>query len=905
MQRRYVLEQGDSFINTATTNMSMLTPVDVPTQAVYSLASQLDFLLWGGFYGAILIFAMYAITFSFNSPSMSKLLFFTHIAVVFIWQLSRSGQSGLINNDFVQLIFLAKPQELLLLLCISSSAFTLSLLPKAKSTHTMHNALLVFIIIAMCALSLMRVEQVPDQWRAVSTYAVGVGALAINFLTALRAFNNQYVPATPIMLGWLIMTIGALLSTLYLFGYLVANTFNGQLFQLALVAQAGAFLLAIVSKTQNELETELMQARADAENNFILVEEQNVHLDIARRDAVKASEVKSQFLANMTHEIRTPLNAIIGFSKELESKVNVAERDEHIKIVNSAATDLLTLVNDILDFSKMEADQLTLNTKPFQTKDLFEDIAATMSKTAHLKQLEFIYDVGDMPTCLLGDIFRVKQLLTNLIGNALKFTNYGHIALRAKMLSINSAECVLTIKIEDSGIGISESELSNIFNAFHQLDDDLNRSYQGTGLGLVICQELVYLMRGKLTVLSQPSVGSTFQVTIPFKMLAMPPLQQDAPPFMGHKAFVYDLWGDSRRTIVHQLKSSGFNVSSFESLDLLLEQVEPDCFLFITLAMKQVRQRHEIIHKISQFAPAKTVILFSGPPPPNPLVRLLPVSTRVVRLPLTARKIAALESAIQQAQLSPNEKMIINLPAIRMLAVDDMALNLRLLDTWLKHSPITLDLAYDGESAIKKCEQTEYDIILMDIQMPAMDGIEATKRIRQTKRNKGTPIIAVTAHALSEEKQRFLASGLEDFLSKPIEQESLIAMISEWCDIPSVNKEKLLDSIDWEMALSRCSHSPEVAVTFMDDFIAHLDEHRKDIQLRAGESQTEELLASIHKLHGACCYTGVPRLQKMCFGLEEMLKSHPDRCVDDAIDALLVEAERLINDWAKRRQHLV
>jgi two-component system sensor histidine kinase BarA len=895
----------DIFLYVSSSSMSLLAPIYIQPEASHKLTNQIDFLLWGGFYGAVLILAMYAITFSFNYPSMNNLLFFIHIAVVLIWQLNWSGHSHLLGEQLAAIFTVLKPEELLIMLSITGSAFTLNLLPKRFYAYQLRFTLLSVIGLALVVLLLLRLPLVSVEWRFIVTYSIGFICLGINFLTALQSFNNQYVPARPIMIGWAIMFVGAILSTLYLFGYLATNTFNAQLFQLALNIHAGAFLLSIVSKTQNELETELMQARADAENNFILVEEQNVHLDIARRDAVKASEVKSQFLANMSHEIRTPLNAIIGFSKELESKVNVAERDEHVKIVNSAATDLLTLVNDILDFSKMEAGQLTLNAKPFQPKDLFEDIAATMSKTAHRKQLEFIYDVDDMPKYLIGDVFRVKQLLNNLIGNALKFTNYGHIGLSAKVRSFSSEECVLSIKVEDSGIGISDSDLHKVFHAFHQLDDDLNRSYQGTGLGLVICQELVYLMQGKLTVVSQPSIGSTFEATIPFKLQSISTAQIEAKPFLGRKALVYDKWGESRRTICHQLQLTGFEVSSYESLDVLMQELTADCYLFVTLALKDVSQRHQVFSALHERAPANTVVLFSGPTPPNPSISMLPVSTRVIRLPLTARKIVALESTAQQTQPSLREKKVMNLPSVRILAVDDMELNLRLLETWLKHSPITLDLAYDGLSAIKKCEQVEYDLILMDIQMPAMDGIETTKRIRKTKRNMGTPIIAVTAHALDAEKQHFLESGLEDFLSKPIQLDNLLELINEWCNIPCETSEKLPDSVDWELAMFRSNHNPEVARSFMDDFVTHLSEHHTDIQMHAENCQIENLLASIHKLHGACCYTGVPRLQTLCLALEASLKKNRSYRFEDEVHRILNEMDLLVKDWTKRRQRLL
>jgi two-component system sensor histidine kinase BarA len=898
-------QELEIYLFTKASSLSLLAPIYIQTEAVHSKTDQIDFLLWGGFYGTILILAMYAISFSFNYPKISNLLFFVHIAIILIWQVTWSGHQYLMDERFALLFKMLRPEELIVLLCISSTLFTFMVIPRSAYFIKLRFICLVFVGLESLLFALMLAPFMSVEWRFAVTYVSGFLCLLLNLSVALQAFNNQFKPARPLLIGWVVMFIGTTLSTLHVFGLLPTNVFNSQLFQLALNIQAGAFLLSIVSSTQNELEVDLVQARADAENNFMQIEEQSVHLDIARREAIKASDVKSQFLANMSHEIRTPLNAIIGFSKELESKANPTERDEHVKIINSAASDLLTLVNDILDFSKMEAGQLTLNNKPFKPIDLFEDIAATMSKTAHLKQLEFLYDIDEMPTYLIGDIFRLKQLITNLISNALKFTNYGYIALRASVLSCSENECVISIIVEDSGIGISADDIETIFKAFHQLDDELNRSYQGTGLGLVICQEIVHLMNGEIEVKSQPSEGSIFQSTIPFKL----PESSNEPylsmPFTGQHAVVYDTWSESRMTIVKQLQQLGFQVSSFESLKNAAEHIDGNTYLFITMPLKHANKRPQIVEQIAAIAPAHTALLFSGPPPPSPLLSILPRSTKVLRLPLTARKLNTFESQFNVEQPSSSERQLSQLPNIRMLAVDDMKLNLRLLETWLKSSPITLDVAYDGPSAISKCEHVEYDIILMDIQMPNMDGIETTKHIRKIPLNMGTPIIAVTAHALEQEKQHFLQSGLEDFLSKPIEIDNLVNLVHEWCDTNNEQGNKLPESIDWELALNRSNHNPEVAISFMDDFIAQLEGHQAEIRQVAEQNDVQAILASVHKLHGACCYTGVPRLQTMCSAIEETLKSTTTPSYTFSIQELLIEIKLLRSEWPTRRQRLL
>lgn len=898
-------QELEVYLYAKASSLSLLAPIYIQTEEIHSKTDQMDFLLWGGFYGTILILAMYAISFSFNYPKISNLLFFGHIAVILIWQVNWSGHQYLMEPGFTALFKMLRPEMLIVLLCISSTLFTLVVVPKSAYFAKLLPICIVFVSLESLLLALMLFPFMSLEWRFVLTYVSGFLCLLLNLSVALHAFKNQFKPARPLLIGWAVMFIGTTLSTLYVFGFFPTSTFNSQLFQLALNIQAGAFLLSIVSSTQNELELDLVQARADAENNFMLIEEQSVYLDIARREAIKASDVKSQFLANMSHEIRTPLNAIIGFSKELESQANPTERDEHVKIINSAANDLLTLVNDILDFSKMEAGQLTLNNKPFKPIDLFEDIAATMSKTAHLKQLEFLYDIDEMPHYLIGDIFRLKQLITNLISNALKFTNYGHIALRAKVLSCTENECVLSIIVEDSGIGISAADIETIFKAFHQLDDELNRSYQGTGLGLVICQEIVYLMHGEIEVRSQPSEGSIFQSTIPFKLPEASHQPYLSMPFTGRQAVVYDAWNESRLIMVKQLQQLGFEVSSFESLKSAAEHVDENTYLFVTMPLKHANKRHQIVKELEAIAPTHTVLLFSGPPPPGPLLSVLPMSTKVLRLPLTARKLSTFESQSNVDQPSSSERQLRQLPSIRMLAVDDMKLNLRLLETWLRNSPITLDLAYDGPSAIVKCKHVEYDIILMDIQMPNMDGIETTKHIRKIPLNMGTPIIAVTAHALEQEKQHFLHSGLEDFLSKPIEIDSLVNLVHEWCDTHNEQGKKLPESIDWDLALNRSNHNPEVAISFMDDFIAQLEGHQHEIRQVAEQNDVQAILTSIHKLHGACCYTGVPRLQTICAAIEETLKSTTTSSYTFSIQELLVEIKLLRSEWPTRRQRLL
>jgi two-component system sensor histidine kinase BarA len=584
------------------------------------------------------------------------------------------------------------------------------------------------------------------------------------------------------------------------------------------------------------------------------------------------------------------------------------EREEHVRIINSAATDLLTVVNDILDFSKMEAGKLTLNIKPFCPRELLEDIAALMSKTAHLKQLEFIFEVENLPQQLLGDAFKVKQVISNLLSNALKFTNYGHIKLSAKVSAQNQDQCTIDFEVKDTGIGINQNDINKLFVAFQQLDDDLNRSFQGTGLGLIICQQLTSLMDGQIHVKSEPAKGSVFTATISFMIDNHDTTVPKTSHFNGQTAYIIDSWDESHRAAILQLKAVGFAPISVENVAQLAQFDVGDDYVFVSFPFREIDTRNRINEALISANIANVVILYSGPEPSKLASHPALPAPKFIRMPLTTRKLEDIDASLQTANEGGANEYIKHLPAIRMLAVDDIELNLRLLQTWLKPSAITLDLAYDGQSAIDLCQHTEYDLILMDIQMPNMDGLQTTQFIRKTQLNLGTPIVAVTAHAMEAEQQHFLDSGMDDFLSKPINLANLVSLINEWCEQTPVEASSKLhtsaNAIDWDASLSLCYNDQAAAIEFLDDFTKRLSGHAKEIENGWNAQASQEVLASIHKLHGACCYTGVPYLKAYCDQAQTLLKQQQTQGLTHIIASLLTEIDRVIEAWPKLRKSL-
>lgn len=890
-------ETVEVYIYVRSSSMSLVAPIYMQNSFQYATLSNADYTIWGTLYGLLALLLVFALTFFIYNRQTVTLIYVANLFGLLIFQLLWSGHSAHLPYWISHAFEYLRAESIILLCVVFSTTFTIAITPQNKQHPILRAYLIVNSLFGFLFVFMFLNDILSAQIKLILCYSIAIGGVIANSLMAMHALSRKFFPARALFIGWLSGLIGSIASAFFIFGILPNNLFHQHLFNFSLLVQACAFLLSIVLRNQYDLELEVKEAQTDAENNFYLIEEQNVHLDIARKQAIKAFEVKSQFLANMSHEIRTPLHAILGFTKELESKQNIIERDEHVRIINSAANDLLTIVNDILDFSKMEAGKLTLNNKPFSPRDLLEDVAALMSKSAHLKQLEFILDVGKLPPSLIGDAFKVKQLLSNLLGNALKFTEVGYVTLKAILVEQDEKECTIEFQIEDTGIGINEADMSMLFTAFHQLDDDMSRSFQGTGLGLVICQELSSLMNGQIKVSSTPNKGSLFVAKIPFYIdntaTQLTPLNK----FCKQTAVLVDDWAVSRDTTKQQLIITGFDVLTFDSVSEMLKSGVDVDYVFVSLPFKNKEQRPAILEALSEIRLHNLVLLYSGPIPNTQIFAKIDKTPRVFRLPLTTRKLIDINQ-VKNKQVLPLPNTLVNeLPNCRILAVDDMELNLRLLNTWLQATPVHLDLAFSGEMAIQLCQQHEYDLILMDIQMPNMDGLETTRKIREIEINFGVPIIAVTAHALESEKQHFLDSGMDDFLAKPISLETLSDMIQNWCAANTHNETELQDSLDWKLALSRANNNKADALAFFDSFIESLQVHAVEIEQGWQEQRKDAVLASIHKLHGACCYTGVPRLQAYCYKAEQVLKSESLDKHSMTVSHILFEIEQLIADW--------
>lgn len=883
------------YLRVESSSSSLIVPLSVEPETRHSFGVQLDSLLWGLFYGGLIILAIYNFALFFGSREPSLVAYVGYIVAVLLWQFVWGGHLHLIFRDGFDPWFAAHTEMIFVIIGISSGLFAVTFLETKKHAPNAHPVIMSLLVLQGVIGAGCLIDLLPHIWKNNLVYGVGMIAICSYIYAGFEAYLNKFKPALYFIFAWGMLASGAIVGILSLLNILPSNDYTTYCFQVGVFIEAGLFSFALMEKSRNQLASEVSQATNELRNNMELIEEQNARLDIARKDAIKASNVKSQFLANMSHEIRTPLNAILGFSKELTHVALPVEQQEQVRIINTAADNLLGIVNDVLDFSKIEAGKLQINNQPFSPNQLLEDMVTLMSKSAHSKRLEFVFDTGPLPEKLIGDVFRIKQVLNNLLSNALKFTSSGTITLTVRGTPLPHGIHELHFRIEDTGIGISRQDKKKLFNAFSQIDDALNRSYQGTGLGLVICRELIKLMRGTLDLNSVPGLGSVFDIRLRANQLSQKYSLTPNAEWIGKRVVVFDPVPDTRRATASMLTALGARVTSADSVAFLnMLDIHPD-LLFATVPVSHLEKRNTYLSELVEFPAKKRILWYSGPEPFNQYPSLTQHFHEQVRMPVTLTKLESLLHQKTARRRNPMQDKMNNLPKARILAVDDMEMNLKLLHTWLDHSPVSLTTSMSGQDAVNRCQSTEYDLILMDVQMPGMDGLQASRLIRKTALNMGTPIIAVTAHAFKEEQERLLASGMDDYLPKPIEMGALLDLIKRWCQNATPTA-MALPTLDWQLAVKRTHQNPEAARSLLGDFVVLLPPTISTLKSMWKEKDFDGLKAEVHKLHGACCYTGVPKLQELASELEIALKLEQNFLIAEHLPALLNECEILMTE---------
>lgn len=683
-----------------------------------------------------------------------------------------------------------------------------------------------------------------------------------------------------------------------------------------------------IKQLKDDVEHTTELSNADLRQTLEAMEVQNIELDLKLKEANDKSRHKSEFIANLSHEIRTPMSSVIGFTNLLlDTELSTYQRD-YLLTIQKAANNLLAIINDILDFSKIEAGKLSLDNIPFDIHDCIEDVLTVLAPHAQSKNLELAaLTEPKVPRKVIGDPLRFKQIITNLINNAIKFTHEGNVYIETKLIAKDQGMLRLMFWVKDSGIGLSDADRKNILQAYNQAKPGVTQKYGGTGLGLYIANNLVEQMGGKINIESQVGVGSTFSFDLYLKELEHAPAPEYKHIVLNQGEFLlYEKNPITAKQITQLLTEHHANVIPVSSLNEinqnLIESKQEKIILLlgttkvaqekmhIKKILEQTENQQNLIRIVLANSSEQTISrefsrLGANACLHKPVTekKLLTALNKLFKKNASAESASIIANGTAKAKLKRASKKRNILE--HTLIADDNPSNLKLIVNVLKNLSDNIVTVEDGDEAIQKAQTQNFDLIILDLQMPKLSGTETAKQIRnQSKGNEKTPILLLTADISDNERSQLAASGINECLVKPVTVSQLKGLLKKWTDIIKENRiqnGKIAPSptptmINWEQSIKIAGGRKRLAQEMLGILVKELPELKSQIITSFETKQYSELSQALHKMRGACSYCGVPKLSATIVEFESAVKDNKVDLYDSYIDQLSSEIEVLLSE---------
>jgi signal transduction histidine kinase/CheY-like chemotaxis protein len=693
----------------------------------------------------------------------------------------------------------------------------------------------------------------------------------------------------------------------------------------------GTILLNITEQIHSASELEAI--RINLEN---MVAQRTVQLETAKLDAEQAAHAKSDFLANMSHEIRTPMNAIIGLSHLATLVSDDPKLRSYLQRIHQSSTHLLSIINDILDFSKIEAGKMIIDSVDFSLEDMLNNVLGLQWEKADAKGIELLLQIDpELPDNMKGDALRIGQILINFTNNAVKFTETGNVVVRVRKVADNLTSLRVRFDVEDTGIGIPSEQFDQLFQPFHQLDTSSTRRFEGTGLGLTISKNLVELMGGELSISSEQGVGSTFSLELNLahgSQLDLPALH--APVLKGKRVLVVDDNEQACNIVADMLRKLTMDVTCADSGAAALALIHPQDgtthefdIVFIDWKMPGLSgiETAEQILMWPQVRPAKLVLLSAhskhglSPNAENLFAAIISKPILASALSDTVTKLFKNTYVRAEHNVPLDLTGYKKLAGSRVLLVDDNEINQDVVKELLYLVGVKVITASNGQQALDLLDRLPFDAVLMDVQMPVMDGLEATRRLRLQNRFVHLPIIALTASALSGDRERCLAVGMNDYISKPIYPETLYRTLLRWhsrrnaptpeVDLPVatirptettseltrvLSRLYRVEGLDVDQALERLLNNETLYLKLIKRFINERSDIVDVIETALAEKNISDALHQAHSFKSLAGTIGAVELQALALQLE--LELQQEKSVENLLPAMRVALNSLLEE---------